>query len=201
MFLNPGLGLLFILMILVWPAGAQSHQDSLRIYTEPPRLFLGPHRLKLLQKERERRSLRWQQFELLMAGHAPMPEPGFASALYYRVAGDTASGRAAVTWALGPGTDLRQLTLVFDVCQALLAPAQSRALAAKLAKGLEQARQDHSIAALRSRTLAAVALADHLREVSERELESAIQVHWRGEIAPELQQGHDVIPHEDYYAL
>jgi len=201
MFLKPGLGLLFILMILVWPAGAQSHHDSLRIYTEHPRLFLGPHRLKLLQKERERRSLRWQQFELLMAGHAPMPEPGFASALYYRVAGDTASGRAAVTWALGPGTDLRQLALVFDWCQALLAPAQSRALAAKLAKGLEQARQDHSIAALRSRTLAAVALADHLQEVSERELESAIQVHWRGEIAPELQQGHDVIPHEDYYAL
>src|SRR5882724_9459830 len=150
-------GFLFII-IQVWPAGAQSQEESLRIYTEHPRLFLGTHRLKLLQKEKERRSLRWQQFELLMAGHAPMPEPGFAGALYYRIAGDQASGRAAVTWALGPGTDLRQLALVFDWCQDLLSPAQSRALAAKLAKGIEQAARDRSMSALRSRALAAVAL-------------------------------------------
>src|SRR5882724_4140844 len=121
--------LFMLVCALVWPAAAQSQEESLRIYTEHPRLFLGQHRLKLLQKEKERRSLRWQQFELLMAGHAPMPEPGFASALFYRVAGDQPSGRAAVTWALGPGTDLRQLALVFDWCQDLLSPAQSRALA------------------------------------------------------------------------
>ncbi len=187
---------------LVWPAQAQSQEESLRVYTEHPRLFLGQHRLKLLQKEKERRSLRWQQFELLMAGHAPMPEPGFASALYYRVAGEQASGRAAVTWALGPaGTDLRQLAIVFDWCQELLSPAQSRALAAKLAKGIEMAVRDRSMAALRSRALAAVALADHQQEVSERELGRVIQGRWRGEIAPELQRGHDAIPHEDYYAL
>jgi hypothetical protein len=194
-------GFLFPLFILIWPAGAQSQEESLRIYTEHPRLFLGQHRLKLLQKEKERRSLRWQQFELLMAGHAPMQEPGFASALYYRVAGDQASGRAAVTWALATaGTDLRQLAIVFDWCQELLSPAQSRALAAKLAKGIEQAGRDKSMGALRSRALAAVALADHQQEVSERELGRVIQ-RWRGEIAPELQRGHDVIPHEDYYAL
>src|SRR5689334_1196832 len=146
-------GLLFPLLSLicplVWPAQAQSHEESLRIDAEHPRLFLGTHRLKLLQKEKERRSLRWQQFELLMAGHAPMPEPGFASALYYRVAGDQPSGRAAVTWALGTaGTDLRQLAIVFDWCQELLSPVQSRALAAKLAKGVEQAGHDRSMSAL-----------------------------------------------------
>src|SRR5579864_7176427 len=154
--------------LLLWgfvlPAAAQtsaiapSAEESLRIYTEHPRLFLGPHRLKLLQKEKERHSLRWQQFELLMAGHAPMPEPGFADALYYRVAQNEASGRAAVTWALGPGADLRQLALVFDWCQDLLSPAQSRALAAKLARGIERSARDHSIAAVRSRVLAAIAL-------------------------------------------
>ncbi|PYT33200.1 MAG: hypothetical protein DMG58_08140 [Acidobacteria bacterium] len=185
------MGFLFALMILVWPAVAQSQEESLRIYTEHPRLFLGQHRLKLLQKEKERRSLRWQQFELLTAGHAPMPEPGLAGALYYRIAGDQASGRAAVTWALGTGTDLRQIALVFDWCQDLLSPVQSRAIAAKLAK----------MAALRSRALAAVALADHLQAVSERELERVIQGRWRGEIAPELQRGRDVIPHDDYYPL
>src|SRR6266850_3489010 len=201
MCLWPGVGFLFALIILVWPAGAQSQEESLRIYTEHPRLFLGQHRLKLLQKEKERRSLRWQQFELLMAGHAPMPEPGLAGALYYRIAGDQASGRAAVTWALGAGADLRQVALVFDWCQDLLSPAQSRALVAKLAKGIEQTGRDRSMAALRSRALAAVALADHQQAVSERELERVIQGRWRGEIAPELQRGRDVIPHDDYYAL
>src|SRR6202171_183669 len=118
------------------PAEAQTQEESLRIYTEHPRLFLGSHRLKLLQKERERHSLRWQQFELLMAGHAPMPEPGFANALYYRIAQDQSSGRAAVTWAAGPGTDLRQIALIFDWCQDLLSPAQSRSLAAKTAESI-----------------------------------------------------------------
>src|SRR6202171_2913285 len=109
------------------PAEAQTQEESLRIYTEHPRLFLGSHRLKLLRKERERRSLRWQQFELLMAVHAPMTESGFANALYYRIAQDQNSGRSAVAWALGPGTDLRQIALIFDWCQALFAPGQGRA--------------------------------------------------------------------------
>jgi hypothetical protein len=138
---------------------------------------------------------------LLMAGHAPMPEPGFASALYFRVAGDQASGRRAVTWALGPGTDLRQLALVFDWCQDLLSPAQSRGLATKLAKGIEQTSRDRSVSATRSRVLAALALADHLQEVSQRELERVIQTWWRGEIAPALKSGRDVIRRDDFYPL
>src|SRR5713101_953973 len=193
--------LLGSILALTWafPAAAQSQEESLHIYTEHPRLFLGSHRLKLLQKEKERRSQRWQQFELLMAGHAPMPEPAFADALYYRVAQDQKSGRSAVTWALGSGTDLRsatdlrQLALVFDWCQELLAPAQSRTLAAKLTKGIEQTGRDRSISAARSRVLAAIALADHKQEVSEHELERVIQNWWRGEIAPALQAGRDVI--------
>lgn len=189
-------------LALVVPAVAQSLQEeSLHVYNEHPRLLLGQHRLQLLQKERQRRSLRWQQFELLMAGHAPMPEPGFADALYYRVAGDQKSGRTAVTWALGPGQDLRQLALVFDWCQDLLAPAQSKALVAKLAKGIQQTSHDRSVSAARSRALAAVALADHMQELSERELGHVIQDWWRGEMAPALLAGRAVIPREDFYAL
>jgi hypothetical protein len=92
-------GSILIYLAVVSQANAQSDEESLHVYTEHPRLFLGGHRLQLLQKERQRRSLRWQQFELLMAGHAPMPEPGFAGALYYKVSGNEAAGRAAVTWA------------------------------------------------------------------------------------------------------
>src|SRR5215472_9228199 len=104
-------GAVLALAAAVLPALAQSQEESLRIYTEHPRLLLTKHRLNLLRKEKERRSMRWQQFELLMAGHAPMPEPGFAGALYYQVAQNAASGRAAVIWAVGPGSDLRQLAL------------------------------------------------------------------------------------------
>ena len=63
-----------------------TQDPSYRIYTDRPRIFLRPQRLRLLRRERERQSLRYQQFEFLMAGKAPMPEPGFAHALYYQIA-------------------------------------------------------------------------------------------------------------------
>src|SRR5215467_10965576 len=116
----------FFLFLPVLAAPAQTGDESLRVYADHPRLLLTARRLQMLRKERDRRTMRWQQFELLMAGHAPMPERGFADALYYRVAQNEASGRAAVNWALASGTDLRQLALVFDWCQDLLSPAQSR---------------------------------------------------------------------------
>jgi hypothetical protein len=195
--------LVFLSIMALWglPAAAQSQEESLHVYAEHPRLLLTPHRLKLLQKEKERRSLRWQQFELLMAGHAPMPEPGFADGLYYRVAQNAGSGRSAVTWALGAGADLRQLALVFDWCQDLLSPAQSRALAAKLVKGIEQSGRDSSISSVRARVLAAIALAEHQQEVSERELERVIQTWWRGEVAPALEAGRRSISRDDWYPL
>ena len=43
----------------------QSRPDSFKIYTEGPRLLLRPQRIRLLRRERERRSLRWDQFETL----------------------------------------------------------------------------------------------------------------------------------------
>src|SRR5260221_9618960 len=100
-------GFLFLLFIfvgtLVSPAAAQSQDESLRIYTEHPRLFLGQHRLKLLQKEKERRSLRLQQFELLMAGPAPPPPTGFLNALYFPGAGGQPSGPAGGGLGVGGG--------------------------------------------------------------------------------------------------
>ena len=201
MFYRSWLGCILTLVSLVAPAAAQSQEESLRVYNEHPRLFLTTHRLNLLKKEKQRRSQRWQQFELLMAGHAPMPEPGFADALYYRVAEDQKSGRSAVTWALGPGTDLRQLALIFDWCQDLLSPAQSKALQSKLAKGIQQTAQDRSVPAARSRALAAIALADHMQAASERELDHVIQAWWRGQVAPALVAGRKAVPSEDLYAL
>jgi len=61
-------------------------------------LFLTAQRLRLLQRERDRQSMRWQQFDALVPRRRDA-EPGFAWALYYRVAKDAAAGKKAVDWA------------------------------------------------------------------------------------------------------
>ena len=73
-------------------------------YTPPdrhPSLLLTPKRLRLLHRERERQSQRWQQFEALIRGKARMPEPGFALALYYQVSGDESAARRATGMGRG----------------------------------------------------------------------------------------------------
>src|ERR1035438_3588627 len=112
--------------------------DPVVVSTEHPRLLLRPARLRLLRRERERTSMRWQQFFTLMARHAPMPEPGLAQALYYQVAEDADAGRAAIAWALGADADLRQQALVFDWCQDLLSETQKRDLTTRMVKGMTQ---------------------------------------------------------------
>jgi hypothetical protein len=193
--------IIFSLLAALWAAPVTGQNQPLRVDTEHPRIFLGARRLKLLRRERERQSLRWNQFNLLMAGKAPMPEPGFADALYYQVSGDREAGDRAVAWALGAGADLRQLALVFDWCQPLLSEAQSKALAAKLARAMEKARADSSAGSVRSRFLAAVALAGHVPQTPERELEDVVHSWWEGRVAPALNQGKPSIRREDSYAL
>src|SRR6266849_9342149 len=180
---------------------AQAVEDSFDIYTEHPRLFLRPQRLRLLQRERERRSPRWTQFETLLVGGAPMPEMGFAQALYYQVSGDAAAAKRAVAWALGPSTDLRQLALVFDWCQASLTESQSRTLAAKMVKLIAASEREKSVPAVRDRALAAVALYGHQRDVSTRQLEWLVRSWWNKEMVPGLKAGRDLVPRESIYAL
>ena len=180
---------------------AQTVEDSLDIYTEHPRLFLRPQRLRLLKRERERRTTRWIQFETLMAGKAPMPEMGFAQALYYQVSGDEEAGKQAVRWALGPGTDLRQLALVFDWCQPALSEAQSKTLAAKIVKSIAAAERVKGLGAVRDRALAAVALAGHQNEASGKQMSWLVNSWWRGEMVAGIKKGNDMVPRESVYAL
>jgi hypothetical protein len=180
---------------------APAQDESLRADAPHPRIFLGARRLRLLRRERDRQSLRWNQFHLLMAGKAPMPEPGFAGALYYQVSGGAEAGRQAVAWALGAGSDLRQLALVFDWCQDILSESQSKTLAAKIAHAIEQSRRDSSASAVRSRLLAAVALSGHLPDVPEREIDQVVHRWWEGEILPALKSGRVAVPLDDSYAL
>jgi len=180
-------------------ATAALGQDEYRVYTEHPRLFLTPQRLRLLKRERDRESMRWRQFDLLVRATAEMREPGFALALHYAVTGDSTTGKRAVDWALGPGADLRQLALVYDWCQPLFSAAQSKALEAKLRK-LAAQKTGADIPAARDRLLALLAAADdsHAEETALREM---VQSWWRAELAPKLADGRIIVPLDQIFAL
>jgi hypothetical protein len=175
--------------------------DPVMVFTEHPRLFLRPQRLRLLKRERERQSPRWLQLEALVKGGAPLPEPGFAQALYYIVSGDRAVGRQAVSWALGPAAGLRQMAVVFDWCQDALGERQKSDLAARISKGMAALDADESVDAARDRALAAVALFDDVPDGPPRELDRLVRVWWEGKIAPALAQGRPAVSRDDAYAL
>src|SRR5438270_9203978 len=128
------------LTLLSLPVGrlsAQNRPDGFKVYSEAPRLFLRPARLKLLRRERERQSLRWEQFESLWAGNAPFAEPGWPAALRYQIAQDAAAGKKAVEWAAGPGTDIRQIALVAVWCAPLFSGADQNRIFAKLERSVK----------------------------------------------------------------
>ncbi len=178
----------------------QGDDTEYRVYTEHPRLILTAQRLRLLKRERERESQRWRQFDLLVKGGAALPEPGFALALYYAVAGDDAAGKKAVDWALGKADDLRQLALVYDWCQPVLTPQQSGALAAKI-RELAQKRTGDGIAARRDRVLALMATADDPKHPEEALLREMVQKWWRAGLARSLADGGTVPRLSDVYPL
>jgi len=179
-----------------------TQEEFFDIYAEHPRLFLGAQRLRLLRRERERRTMRWLQFETLVTGGAPMPEPGFAYALFYQVSGDVVTGQKAVDWALSPrAADLRQLALVFDWCQPLLDDRDREALAAKLRARADELEKDSSLPARRSRVLAMAALAGHNSFRPSPFFENLVKKWWRGQIAPVLKAGRDAIPRDESFPL
>jgi hypothetical protein len=192
-----------ILLIILAPLSpAQTPPtDPIIVSTEHPRLFLRPARLRLLRRERERASIRWEQFDALMAGGAAMPEPGFAGALYYQVAGDKAVGRKAIAWALGPDADLRQMALVYDWCQDLFTDAERQSFAARLSRRMTDSGADASMSAARSRALAAVALFDDFPDTPARELDRLVHQWWDGSVIPAVRNGKHAISRDDAYSL
>src|SRR6516165_1718856 len=139
-FAQPGLG-----------ASQTGAADPVVVFTDHPRLFLRPARLRLLQRERERTTAPWQQFDSYVSAEAPMPESAFAQALYYQVSGNVPAGRKAVAWALetsaGQAQDLRQLALVFDWCQKLLNETEQHKLAERIEQRIAETAADESVSA------------------------------------------------------
>jgi hypothetical protein len=185
-----------LLITLVAAAVSLSAADEdFRVFSDSPRLLLTKQRLRLLQREKDRASTRWQQFDALVAGGAPMPEAPLAQALYSQVAGNAAAGRKALDWALSekadPAADLRQLAFVFDWCGKLMTDAQSTALAAKIEKGIGAPSKD--VGRQSARALAAIAIADHLKDQGEAVLKPLVEDWWRN--------GKPAIPRDQVYAF
>jgi len=191
-----------LLTLFLVPAFAQnpgpSADEDYHVYTDSPRLLLNKQRLRLLQRERSRQSMRWTQFDALITGGAPMPEPGFALALYYQVARDEAAGKKAVEWAVGEGQDLRQLAVVFDWCGPLMTKAQSDRLGSKIEKALAGSGDVRQQSA---RALAAIAIADRLPDHGQAILNDIINQWWRGAIVRRIENGQLAIPRDQFYAL
>jgi len=166
-------------MLWLTPAGNAADEDF-HVFTDSPRLLLTKQRLRLLQREKERDSVRWQQFDALVSEGAPMPEAAVAQALYYQVTGNAAAGKKAVDWALSDSaTDLRQLALVFDWCGKAMTPSQADRLSAKIEKAIGAPRED--LPGQEARALAAIAIADHLKDQGESVLKPLVEQWWRGQ--------------------
>jgi hypothetical protein len=192
---------LILLPALLSATPQNAAEEDFHIYTDAPRIFLTARRLKLLRRERERDSMRWEHFQALMAGKAAMTEPGFANALYYQIKGDAAYAKTAAEWAMGPSADLRQQAMVFDWCGPALTAERVDALADRLQKGITQAATRNDLPTVSARTLAAIALADRKPELSQRVLRQTIVEWWRGYIVPSVKRGEPLIQRDDVLPL
>jgi hypothetical protein len=191
-----------VLALLCSAPGIAQSREEFRVYSEHPRLLLRPQKLRLLRRERERQSPRWQQFEMLVRGGAAMPEPAFAGALDYQISGNQESGLAAIKHALAAGADLRDIALVFDWCQILLTAEQSSSLVERLARGLKEKASAADVGAARSRAFAAIALADHGNPgASDQAIEEIVTGWWRRGLVPELTSGRRALSRPEVYAL
>jgi hypothetical protein len=196
-----------------WNAAAQApttttpSDEDFHVYTDAPRLLLSKARLRLLQRERERQTERWQQLDALIGGGAPMPEPGFAWALYFQVAKDQAIGKRAVDWALSDRTDaqkdLRQLALVFDWCAPVMTKAQADKLAEKIGHGLTgpASGESNDVAQQSARALAAIAIADRMPDHGNAILRALVEQWWRGAVMKRVEKGVPAAPREQFYAM
>jgi hypothetical protein len=163
--------------------------------------LLTKQRLRLLQRERERQSMRWQPLEALITGGAAMAEPGFAWALYYRVSGQASWGQKAVDWALGdPAKDLRQLALIYDWCGPVMTESQAERLSTKIGRTLAVAPAADA-GQQSARALAAIAIADRLPDHGASVLQGVIEKWWRADVVKKIQAGAAAIPRDQTYAL
>jgi hypothetical protein len=179
----PATLLLFVIALPLWPQTAPNVPIDYKVDKDHPRLFLPPARMRLLQREKDRETARWNQFSILVATRAEMLEPGFAFSLYYQVSKDQTIGRQAVDWALGAtGTDLRQLSFVYDWCQPLLRGNEGMRLIAKMQALLTKTATATDPTSVRSRALAGIVLSGHVPGIEDTYVKPIVEKWWRESI-------------------
>jgi hypothetical protein len=179
----------------------ETRPETFRVYSDSPRLFLRPARLKLLRRERERQSLRWDQFETLWNGNAPFPELGWAAALRYQIAQDDAAGRSAIAWALSPAaTDIRQLAIIADWCAPLIQKPEEATIFAKLRRAAA-GTVPKTIAAARDTAMAAIVLSESQPDLAEKTLTSLYDTFWLGNFIDSIRHARARVPNADACAM
>jgi hypothetical protein len=169
------------------PAGAEY-----RVYGEAPRLLLNQRHRRLIERECERQTMRWQSFAALVESHASFEEPGLAQALYGVAAHSRGACGAALAWASNAAdpnkeNDLRQMALVVDWCgHELDAERHTRLQRRILAAAPAHPR---NFAEARSAVFAAIAAADVDPGRSATMLQAIVEQWWRRETAPRLEVG------------
>jgi hypothetical protein len=95
-----------------------------------PQLLLTPKRLKRLQRDRQRQTTRWINFENRVNSVPDSSERGFELALYYAVTRDENRGKEAIQWALTHKCATRQIALILDWSGALSSDDERKMLLA-----------------------------------------------------------------------
>ena len=93
-------------------------------------LLLTPKRLRRLQRDHERQTERWVNFERRVQSVPDSRERGWELALYYAITRDQARGREAIQWALAHRCEQRQLALILDWVGDLISQDDRQKLAA-----------------------------------------------------------------------
>ena len=186
---------------------AQTAPDGFKAYTDAPRLFLRPARLKLLRRERERRSLRWEQFETLWNAGSEFPEFGWTAALRYQIAQDSAAGQQAIAWATGRIASptaisdgvLRQLALIADWCGPLMSAADKATILGRLERfaATPIPAAGTTLPDARTRTLAAIAISEARPAASEKALREIYEGYWVKTFIQGLRSGTLHVPNAD----
>ncbi|MBV9300498.1 MAG: hypothetical protein JOY62_07420 [Acidobacteriaceae bacterium] len=112
-----------------------------------PHLLLTAQRLKRLQHDRERQTVRWLNFENRVTTVPDSLERGFELALYYLVTRDQKRGREAIQWALDHPCELRQIALIVNWCDPLVSDEERRKLRSNRCE--RAARDGRAIATIR----------------------------------------------------
>ncbi len=152
------IGLWFITTILSCAASPQENEHA-------PTMLLTPKLLRRLQRDRQRQTVRWLNFEKRVQNAPDSPERGFELALHYAVTHEEQRGSEAVQWALAHPCEQRQVALVMDWVGDAISPANRKLLEAS---SCAAKRENDPAADIRDELFAAVARAKDPRALIAR---------------------------------